>query len=186
MLTFILPGLTGSGLEHWQSYWERNDPQCQRILQDDWDNPRCEDWMATLERAVAAAQSEVVLVAHSAACALVAHWVATAPLELVARIRGALLVAPSDPEGQNFPGGPSGFAPILLLPLPFPSVVVASENDEYVSVEQARSYADAWGSAFVNIGAAGHINSASQLGAWSAGYALLNGLRQGAHRDRVP
>jgi predicted alpha/beta hydrolase family esterase len=72
------------------------------------------------------------------------------------------------------------------LPLPFRSVVVASQNDAYVSLEQARSYAKAWSSTFVDVGAVGHINSASNLGAWPAGYALLDGLRQGAHIDLVP
>lgn len=185
MITFILPGLSNSGPEHWQSHWERMDSQCQRILQDEWEHPRCEDWVATLGRAVASVPSEVVFVAHSSACALVAHWATTASSELVARVRAALLVGPSDPAGPNYPTGPTGFAPMPILPLPFRSVVVASEDDPYVSLERARSYAEAWGSAFVNVGAEGHINGASHLGAWSAGYALLEGLRQEVHRDIV-
>ncbi|MEO8564444.1 MAG: alpha/beta hydrolase [bacterium] len=185
LITFILPGLSNSGPEHWQSYWERMDSQCQRILQDEWEDPRCEDWVATLGRAVASAQSDIVFVAHSSACALVAHWAAIATSELAARVRGALLVGPSDPEGPNYPDGPSGFAPMPRFALPFPSVVVASEDDAYVSLEQARSYAEAWGSVFVNVGAAGHVNGASNLGAWPMGYALLERLREGGHRDRV-
>ena len=177
MITFILPGLSNSGPEHWQSYWERMDSSCRRILQDEWERPRCEEWVATLGRAVASEQSEIVFVAHSSACALIAHWAATASPELLTRVRGALLVGPSDPEGPHYPIGPSGFAPMPRLALPFRSVVVASEDDVYVSLAQARSYAEAWGSAFVNVGAAGHINSASNLGAWPAGYALLEGLR---------
>ena len=186
MITLILPGLSNSGPEHWQSYWERQDSQCRRVLQDEWERPRCADWVATLSRAVASAQDEVVLVAHSSACALVAHWAASATGGAVAQVRGALLVGPSDPEGPNYPAGPSGFAPMPRRPLPFRSVVVASDDDVYVSVEQARSYAEAWGSTFVNVGAAGHINSASNLGAWPAGYALLKGLRQGGDRALVP
>jgi predicted alpha/beta hydrolase family esterase len=186
LITFILPGLSNSGPEHWQSHWERLDARCQRVVQDEWERPRCEDWVATLGRAVADAKSEVVLVAHSSACALVAHWAATATPELLARVRGALLVGPSDPEGPNYPAGPSGFAPMPSSRLPFRSVVVASRNDPYVSLAQARAYADAWGSAFVDVGAAGHINSASNLGAWPAGYALLEGLRRDARRDPVP
>ena len=61
----------------------------------------------------------------------------------------------------------------------FPSVVMASEDDVYVTLEQAAAYAAAWGSRLVNIGRAGHINSASGLGAWPAGYALLEALRSG-------
>jgi uncharacterized protein len=148
-------------------------------MQEEWERPRCADWVKTLSLAVAHAEGDVVLVAHSSACALVAHWASTAAPNLIARVRGALLVGPSDPEGPNYPVGPSGFAPMPRLPLPFPSTVVASQDDVYVSLEQARSYAEAWGSTFVDIGAAGHINSASNLGAWPAGYALLEELRQG-------
>ena len=146
-------------------------------MQAEWDRPRCADWVATLSQAIAKAESDVILVAHSSACALVAHWAATAAPSLTGRVLGALLVGPSDPEGPNYPSGPTGFAPMPRLPLPFASIVVASENDEYVTLEQARSYANAWGSTFVNIGAAGHINGASNLGTWPAGYALLKALR---------
>ena len=37
--------------------------------------------------------------------------------------------------------------------LPFRSIVVASNNDEYVTLAQARAYANAWGSEFVELGA---------------------------------
>ncbi len=60
-----------------------------------------------------------------------------------------------------------------LLRLPFPSTVVASSNDPYVSLERARYFAQCWGSQFVDLGAAGHINTASGLGDWPAGVALL-------------
>ena len=63
-------------------------------------------------------------------------------------------------------------------PLPFLSTVVASRNDEYVSLAQARRYVDAWGSTFVDIGATGHINGASGLGVWPAGRALLDQLQR--------
>jgi hypothetical protein len=60
--------------------------------------------------------------------------------------------------------------------LPFPTIVVASENDEYVSLERATQFARAWGGRLVNIGPLGHINSASGLGDWPRGRALLNEL----------
>jgi uncharacterized protein len=178
LTTLILPGLFNSGPDHWQSHWERTDPQCRRVEQANWDTPRCDDWIATLDRALAATDQKVVLVAHSSACALVAHWAAAAEPNLTARVRGALLVGPSDPDGPNYPVGPSGFSAMPRKSLPFPSIVVASGNDEYVTLEQARSYAESWGSTFVDVGMAGHINSASNLGAWPAGYALVEDLRR--------
>ncbi|MEP6493488.1 MAG: alpha/beta hydrolase [bacterium] len=177
LTTLILPGISNSGPEHWQSYWERADPQCRRVLQMEWERPRCADWVATLDHAVATTPGEIVLVAHSSACALIAHWAPAAAADRVERVRGALLVGPSDPDGPNYPVGPSGFAPMPLLALPFPTTVVASQDDVFVTLERAKSYARAWGSTFVDIGAAGHINSATNLGAWPAGYALLEALR---------
>jgi serine hydrolase len=176
-ITLLLPGLFNSGPEHWQSHWERTDPTCRRVEQADWETPHCADWIKTLAAAIDSTNGAVVLVAHSSSCALVAHWTRVASAEQLARVRGALLVAPSDPEGPNYPEGPIGFAPMPRMQLPFLSIVVASTDDEYVSPTQARTYASAWGSAYVEVGASGHINGASGLGAWPAGYALLEQLR---------
>ena len=63
-----------------------------------------------------------------------------------------------------------------LARLPFPSKVVFSQNDEWVTPVRARQFAEAWGSELVDIGAAGHINAASGYGAWPAGLALLESL----------
>lgn len=165
----ILPGLNDSGPQHWQTLWMRGRPGFRRVEQRDWETPRMGDWIANLDAAVREAGPRALLVAHSAGCALVAHWAAAHPRP----IRGALLVAPSDPERPSFPAGPTGFAPLPLTPLPFPSTVVASSDDPYAPLARARRSASAWGSRLVEIGAAGHINSASGLGEWPAGLELL-------------
>ena len=171
----ILPGLYNSGPEHWQSRWESAHPELRRVMQDDWQRPRCADWIARLDDAILATP-DAILVAHSSSCALVAHWAATAGSDR--RVRGALLVAPSDTEAASYPEGPTGFAPMPLRRLPFPSILVASTDDPYVTAEQARMFAEAWGSRFVSVGDAGHINSQSGLGDWPAGFALLQELRR--------
>jgi predicted alpha/beta hydrolase family esterase len=66
--------------------------------------------------------------------------------------------------------------------LPFPSIVVASADDPYGAPAHARRCARVWGSRLVEIGAAGHINSASGHGAWPEGLELLRSL--GAFGDR--
>jgi predicted alpha/beta hydrolase family esterase len=63
-----------------------------------------------------------------------------------------------------------------LYKLPFPSITVASSNDEYVSIERAQQFAHAWRSWLVNIGDHGHINSSSNLGLWPEGMELLKQL----------
>jgi predicted alpha/beta hydrolase family esterase len=180
MRTLILPGLHNSEPGHWQSRWEARDETLLRVIQDEWETPHCADWIARLDEALALAESDTVLVAHSAGCALVAHW---AVGESSRCVRGALLVAPSDPEAPSFPSGPAGFAPIPMLRFRFRSIVVASANDPYVTLARAQTFAVAWGSEFVTIGEAGHINSASGLGDWAQGLALLNILRKTAVED---
>lgn len=168
---FIVPGLGSSGPDHWQTHLERNDPAFIRIEQRDWETPDRSVWVATLEEALAGEDlSNVVLIAHSLGCVTVAHWAATYGRV----VRGALLVAPSDVETARYAAFPTtGFVPMPLQRLPFPSKVVASTNDEWVSAPRAREFAAAWGSEFVDLGVAGHINAASGYGPWPAARELL-------------
>ncbi|QKG53988.1 RBBP9/YdeN family alpha/beta hydrolase [Hymenobacter sp. BRD67] len=168
---FIVPGLGSSGPEHWQSYFERQNPDFTRIQQREWDAPDKDDWVATLEQALAGEDlSQVVLIAHSLGCVTVAHWANT----YGHRIKGALLVAPADVDTSSFAAFPTtGFGPMPLQRLPFPSKVVASTTDEWVSVARARQFAEAWGSKLILLEAAGHLNAASGHGNWPAGLELL-------------
>lgn len=173
----ILPGIGNSGPLHWQSEWERHDPSMHRLLQDEWDAPRCADWVARLDENIGAHDAPVVLATHSSSCALVAHWVTQTSAQNIARVKGALLVAPSDPTGPNYPIGPTGFAPVPLIRLPFRSTVVASDDDIYVTEATARSFAAAWGSQFVLMPGGGHINADTGLGLWTDGLRMLQILR---------
>ncbi|HLD67806.1 MAG TPA: alpha/beta fold hydrolase [Pseudomonas sp.] len=168
----ILPGYGDSGPAHWQSLWQAAEPAMQRVPLDDWEQPHCARWLARLETAVAECGPDTLLVAHSLACLLVAHWAA----QRERRIRGALLVAVPDPLGPNFPGAAQGFAPLPLKRFDFPSLVVASSDDPFSSSGFAQACASAWGSRCLNIGAAGHINDASGLGEWREGRELLRSL----------
>jgi hypothetical protein len=165
-----LPGLWNSGPQHWQTHWERKYSGIRRIKHRDWDHPRLDEWLADLDAAIAASRKPPVLAAHSLSCALVAHW---AHSRSPHKIAGAFLVAPSDAESPNYPKEPVGFAPIPTAALPFPSMVVASTDDEYVAIERARLFARAWGSTLVEIGDAGHINGASGYGEWPDGERML-------------
>lgn len=169
---FIVPGLGGSGPDHWQTYFERQNPDFTRIEQRDWDAPDRAEWVATLEQSLADQDlGQVVLIAHSLGCPTVAHWAAT----YAHRIKGALLVAPVDVQTAHFAACPAtSFGPMPLQRLPFPTKVVTSTTDPWVSESRARQFAEAWGSELVTIGDAGHINAASGHGDWPAGLALLH------------
>ena len=177
----LLPGLWNSGPDHWQSHWENSRPGCIRVVQREWETPSAADWVETLEAAVLAAPGPVVLAAHSLACTLVSRFAAAASPGATAKVRGALLVAPSDVDAPSYPGGTSGFTPMPLERLPFPGIVVASSNDEYVTIARARLFARSWGARLVEVGAHGHLNSASKLGMWPQGLALLEELSREVH-----
>jgi predicted alpha/beta hydrolase family esterase len=140
-----------------------------RVVQRDFDHPELEEWVETLEQAVRARPTPPVLAAHSMGCCLVAHWAQ----RYGSGVRGAFLVAPSDVEQPSYPVDPGAFKPMPRTALPFPSVVVASTNDEYISMARAEEFARAWGSRLVSIGAAGHINGAAGYGPWPEGLAML-------------
>ena len=166
----LIPGLYDSGPAHWQRIWQR-ERGFAVVEQRDWATPRRDEWTAAVEAAVSETPGPLVLAGHSTGCATIVFWAATTAF--AERVRGVLLVGPSDTEAASYPAGPTGFAPMPLAKLPFASLVVASSDDPYVSIARARQFAAAWGGRLVDIGAAGHINAASGHGAWPAGLALL-------------
>ncbi|MGH8603057.1 MAG: RBBP9/YdeN family alpha/beta hydrolase [Gammaproteobacteria bacterium] len=172
MKVLILPGIGNSGPDHWQTHWEKLHPEYTRVIQDDWNNPECAKWLTCLEKAVSLSGPDTVVIAHSLACLLVAHWATSTHL----RIKAALLVAVPNPIAPSFPTQAVGFSPLPNQPLPFQSTVVASSNDPYGNLAHAEQCAAVWGSNLVNIGEAGHINAASGLGAWHDGHKLLQQL----------
>lgn len=90
-----------------------------------------------------------------------------------------MLVAPADVNREG-PAGRLlvGFSPMPRQRLPFPSLVVASRDDPYVALDRAAAFARSWGSDFVDLGRAGHINVDSGHGAWRRGRILLKRLVQ--------
>ncbi|PWT98751.1 MAG: alpha/beta hydrolase [Bacteroidetes bacterium] len=169
---FILPGLYNSGPDHWQTYWE-SEHGFERINQDNWETPVKDEWIKRIDETVTKFPlGNVVLIGHSLACSTVAWWAA----KYNRKIHGALLVGPSDTECDIYPPGTSGFMPMPLNQIPFRTIIIASTNDEYVSVARAQQFAKAWGSELVMAGALGHINSASKLESWEFGYNVLKNL----------
>jgi predicted alpha/beta hydrolase family esterase len=167
-----LPGINGSGSDHWQTAWERSVPGARRVPARDWDRPVLPEWVASLERAVAQVGPDVILVAHSIGCLQVVHWARDTRLS----VRGALLVAPPDPCVPTFPAEAVGFAPVPAGRLPFPSTLIVSADDPYASAAFLRRCADDWGSHLVDIGRRGHINAESGLGDWPEGRRWLERL----------
>jgi predicted alpha/beta hydrolase family esterase len=169
-----VPGLNNSDDWHWQTLWEEQSPSnFVRVSQEDWDNPEKDKWVRSLKNTIENIKEPIVLVAHSLGCMTVAHY--AQEFKSNAHILGALLVAP--PDVEEFTNAKlNSFAPVPTTKLAFRSVVVGSTNDNYCTIDKAQKMADYWGSKFINIGTKGHINSDSDLGAWTQGKSLLRAL----------
>ncbi len=171
--TLILPGLAGSPEGHWQAVWTEDHPESRFVEQKNWDRPDLMLWKAELEKALSESEG-AFLVAHSLGCVLAASM-ADSPFRH--RIRGALLVAPCDlDQTENLHPGLIRFHGMPDGALPFPSVLIGSRNDPYMSEERARAFAGLWGSRFVDMGNVGHINRASGFGRFQRGYQIFDDL----------
>jgi predicted alpha/beta hydrolase family esterase len=172
----IVPGWQGSGPDHWQSDLQSRHPEYERVEQRDWYNVDLEAWVAALHHSITLSQEPVVLVAHSLGCLTIAWWAYLFP-EVSGLVSAALLVAPPDLEcSAERPEPLNCFPPPPRAAFPFPSVLVGSEDDPYMTIDAAARLAADWDSYFINAGTAGHINPASGFGPWPRGERLLDQL----------
>ncbi len=161
-----LPGLYGSGADHWQSRWEAQHPWFERVEQDDWATPDLPRWADKLEQALHASDKPVLIAAHSFGCLTTVH----AAVRGAPNLAGALMVAPADPD--KF-----GLADLLSgRPLAFPAIVLGSTTDPWMTHERAAYWAGQWGAQYRCLGAVGHINAETGLGDWAYGLGLLQTL----------
>jgi predicted alpha/beta hydrolase family esterase len=168
----LMPGLHGSGAQHWQSRWQRLHPAFERVVQEDWSDPQLALWSRQLDLLRARDARPALIVAHSFGCLATVHSVARNG----DNVAGLLLVAPADPDK---------FGVAALLPqvaLDCPSLMIASSDDPWISAPRAVQWARRWGSTFVDAGALGHINAESGLEDWPDGLARLQALAELARR----
>jgi predicted alpha/beta hydrolase family esterase len=164
--TLIIPGLNSSGAAHWQTWFETQITDAVRVIQRDWKRAHLPEWTSRVRREITRHDGPILIAAHSFGV-LAAVQAAEDHRE---RIAGALLVAPADPEKFGIDD---------LLPrsaLGFPTTIVASSNDPWLSFDRAVALATRWGSNLVSLGAAGHINTDAGYGPWPFGLALLHEL----------
>lgn len=165
----VVPGWNNSAAGHWQSILAQTWPGAVRVEQDNWSTPSREQWVARLAETILAQPGQVLIAAHSLGCITTVHL----PSQAVNRIQGALFVAPANPVLRPVL---ENFAPVPLDRLPYQSIVVASDDDPYCPLSLAQRYAKVWGSEFVCIPNAGHLNIESGYGYWPRSEKLLNQL----------
>jgi uncharacterized protein len=174
----VIPGLGGSGPDHWQSRWEAKIPAVRRVVQADWEKPWLAAWRDRIVEDVECAARPVILVAHGLGVLAAVH---AAPFlakgESSGRVNGAFLVAPSSIEVL---AGLDAFDPAFLTvpdePLPFPSLVIASRNDPFASFAESEALARTLGAELIDAGFSGHINSESGHGPWPEGLMRFAGF----------
>lgn len=160
---FSVPGLNGSCDQHWQTQWERLNPDWIRIEQDDWSVPDIDRWSRRISQVLDRSSRPPIVVAHSFGCLATIHAIALRE----SWVAGALLVAPADPKKFELD--------VLFesLKIDCTSILVASENDPWMYSHRAHHWANHWGAELINIGAKGHINVFSGLGKWEQGLDIL-------------
>jgi uncharacterized protein len=177
-----IPGIDGSDDEHWQSIWEAEwGRRASRISVSSWALPELDDWCDAIDRAVRQAGSPgAVLVAHSLGCLAAARWTERRR----PGVAGVFLVAPPDRAGALFPAAAATFAAVAEGPVDVAGLIVSSDNDPYCSAGAADRLAHAWALPRVSAGPVGHVNSASGLGRWDSGHALLTAFTAGLRAER--
>ncbi|WP_434662851.1 RBBP9/YdeN family alpha/beta hydrolase [Aeromonas sp. NJAU223] len=175
----IVPGLRDHVEDHWQTRLAASLDKVATVPPLTEDRLSCQARVEAIAQALAAIEGSVILVAHSAGVLMVAHWAAKYADKGHA-IASALLVTPPDldaswpaqyPSPEAMEAG--GWQPLPRTRLPFPSLMVMSQNDPLASVAAVRALAGEWGSELVDAGAVGHINPASGFGPWSLARTLL-------------
>ena len=165
----IVPGLRDQVANHWQTLLASRMPQAETVAPMGRENIDLDGRVAAIKAAAQRIGGPLIIVAHSAGCIMTAHWAKRTHCQVI----GALLAAPPDLETAMPQGYPTlealrtnGWLPVPREPLPFPSIVAASENDPLGRLDRVLELGRAWGGRIVNIGAVGHLNPASGFGYW--------------------
>ena len=165
----IVPGLRDHVAEHWQTLLEARLDKVRSVPPLTTDKLSCQARIDNLQRQIASIEGDIILVAHSAGCLMVAHWAAA----FRRAIKGALLVTPPDLQASWPAAYPSpaslqqhGWLPLPRERLPFPSILAASANDHLAGFDASSALACDWGSELLDLGEVGHMNPASGFGAW--------------------
>ncbi len=180
--TLIVPGLDGSPAPHWQDWWARTDPDTMLVDLPDPRRPVRQAWEAALAVMILRHPNSI-LVGHSLGAVLIAqmltHWTGL-------RVRGAVLVAPADPQAST--GGCHRirrFGRLPDRPLDVPAVLVASRNDPWISFDRSQTLAEDLGADLIDMGHAGHINVASGFGPWPGGKVIRDRLLDQTARPSI-
>jgi predicted alpha/beta hydrolase family esterase len=174
----IVPGLGDSGPAHWQSWLQAQHRDAVRVTQHDWSTPDLDCWAARIATTLeCSGPGPWIAVAHSFGVLALARHLQLHPASPVA---AALLVAPAEPDK---------FGLADRLPrerLSLPTTLVASDTDPWMSAASTRRWAARWGSRWLTLGDAGHINAEAGFGPLPLAQRWVTATRQRLERARRP
>jgi predicted alpha/beta hydrolase family esterase len=168
--TVFVAGYGNSTEGHWQNSWCKITKNSYWVEQDDWNNPNCVGWIESLNALVQSIDGPILLVSHSLGGSTIIEW----SKKYSANIIGAFMVAVPDVQCEHFPKEISGYQLPPLEKLPFPSMVLASTNDPYSTLDRSKYFVGIWGSDLTIVGDLKHVNADSNIGEWPYGLNLLN------------
>lgn len=169
----LVPGINNSGPAHWQSIWESRHAKIQRVMQRDWDHPDCDEWVEALDESVRFANEPPIIVAHSLGCLVVASWAARSNRP----VHAVLLVAVPDPDGYGFPREAIGFSPVTNELRGKRITIISSTDDPYSTAAYTLQRVEQWNADHISLASCGHINAASGLADWAAGWSIVEHWR---------
>ena len=176
----IVPGLRDHVPGHWQTLLEAKLSKVRSVPPLENDKLNCTARVEAIQRAIEQIEGPIIVVAHSGGVIMMLHWAQ----KYQHPIKGALFATPPDFETPLPAGYPTletlrvnGWLPIPRTPLPFPSIVAASENDPLANLERVVDMARDWNSELVNLGKVEHLNPASGYGEWPQAEEFIGRLR---------
>jgi len=179
----LVPGLRDHVDAHWQTLLARELAARGRAVHTvppmGREDLGLECRLEAIERTAQAIAGPIVAVAHSGGCVMLAHWAQ----RTTRAVQGALLATPPDfdePMPEGYPTlaalDAAGWLPVPRAPLPFHSIVAASQNDPLARFIRVAELARAWGSLLVDLGEVGHLNPASGFGPWPRAHEFIDML----------
>lgn len=170
---------------HWQERWSANIKTAKLI-----DCPKAplpkeqlfQLWVEHIAQSINATTGPIVLIAHSFAVAATLQALELLAQEDKDKLKGGFFVAPSmfhfTAQGELELTDELDASPYPNAPLPFPSFILASNNDHKVSQAQAQELCQKLESFFLDTGANGHIDETSGHGPWPEGLLVFSQFMQ--------
>ncbi len=164
----IVPRLGGAAEGDWPGRWRSKLSTARLVHPADPAERRREAWTEAVAGAAREAIRPVLFVGHGVGAAAIVD--AARALDGT-DVRGAFLVAPPDEAGLARLAAPE-WTP-ARMPLPWPSMVIASRSDPDGAYEAVAALALDWGAELIDAGHAGGLDALSGHGPWPEGLMRL-------------